>query len=339
MKLKRIIAILGILITLFNLGSPVLAIDYTPSAIEINSVDVYDNAIETGDMMFFTDYTLTYTVTPTEPISDTFFVKLYDSLGVEIVAVTPYAFFENGYNRGIVVMYFTAAEVTSLGLVWEDPYEMRIMGNPSASWTGTPPIPVSSTYTTFTWRLTHPVSTQRGVIAQRIQSFAQTLTAAWADTNYVLYTIQSGSIYLTSVGQAYFSIVVPYLTTIAPNILQNVQVTQTIIKRDNSGSSWQTSIDAFTHDTVFEKPRLYLGTLFGVSGRMVTGVLWLIAMLFIIYKAAKMVNSYKPAMLLSFPLLVFGCLVGWMPVLVGLGFGFFCGVLTWYTFTYAQSSS
>jgi hypothetical protein len=335
---KRLIAIVGILIILFTLGSPVLAIDYTPSAIKIWDVDVYANAVETGDMIFFVDFTITYALPlPTEPISETFFVRLLDSTGVEVTNVVPYAFFDNGYNRGIAVMYFNAT--AALSLTWGGSYSMKLAGNPSATWTGTPPIPFSPSVTTFNWKPTYAVSTQRGLIANKILAYASTLTGVWADVDYVLYTTQSGKGYLTSVGQAYFSIVVPYLTTIAGNILQNYQVTPTIIKRDTSGTSWQTSIDAYTHDTVFEKPRLYLGTLFGVSGRMVTGTLWLVAMLFIIYKASKMVNSYKPAMLLSFPLLVFGCLVGWMPVLVGLGFGFFCGVISIYVFSLEKSSS
>jgi hypothetical protein len=335
MNKKRIIAIVGILIILFAIGSPVLAIG-APTTIVIKGVDVYQNAVETGDMIFFVDFDLTYTVLPTEPVSETYFIRLLDPTGVEVSNVTPYAFFDLGYNRGVAVLYFNAT--AALSLTWGGAYSMKIAGNPSATWTVSP-IPFSPSWTTFSWKTINPVSTQRGVIANKILAYASTLTGIWADTDYILYTVQSGQGYLTSVGQAYFSIVVPYLTTIAPNILQSQQVTPTIIKRDNSGQSWQTSIDAFTHDTVFEKPRLYLGTLFGVSGRMVTGVLWLVAMLFIIYKAAKMVNSYKPAMLLSFPLLVFGCLVGWMPVLVGLGFGFFSGVISIWVFTMNQSTA
>ncbi len=321
--------------------------------IQINGVDVYKNAVETGDMIFFVDFTVLYgtysnVYVPSTPISEAYFVRLMDSVGDEVMSATPFAFFDNGYNRGLVAMYATAAEVTSLGIVWGDDYSVKIYGNPTAAWTEYP-IPASSVFNSFIWRPDASVSNQRAIIAKRIvYNYANVIQVDWAkDTthytyaNYGLYLISNGSYYLTSAGQTYFGGVIPYLTTIAPSILGGYVVEPDVVDvKITHNTSWQTSIDDMTEHTIFGVARTKLGTLItGVSGRMVTGILWLLGMLVIIIAAARKINSFKPAILLSFPLLIFGILVGWIPILVGLGMAFLFGAASVYIFTWEKSSS
>lgn len=321
--------------------------------IQINGVDVYKNVVETGDNMFFVDFTVLYgtysnVYVPSTPIGEAYFIRLMDSVGDEVMSATPFAFFDNGYNRGLVAMYATAAEVTSLGIVWGDDYSVKIYGNPTAAWTEYP-IPASSVFNSFIWRPDASVSNQRAIIAKRIvYNYANVIQVDWAkDTthytyaNYGLYLISNGSYYLTSAGQTYFGGVIPYLTTIAPSILGGYVVEPDVVDvKITHNTSWQTSIDDMTEDTVFGVARTKLGTLItGVSGRMVTGILWLLGMLVIIIAAARKINSFKPAILLSFPLLIFGILVGWIPILVGLGMAFLFGAASIYVFTWEKSSS
>lgn len=321
--------------------------------IQINGVDVYKNVVETGDNMFFVDFTVLYgtysnVYVPSTPIGEAYFIRLMDSVGDEVMSATPFAFFDNGYNRGLVAMYATAAEVTSLGIVWGDDYSVKIYGNPTAAWTEYP-IPASSVFNSFIWRPDASVSNQRAIIAKRIvYNYANVIQVDWAkDTthytyaNYGLYLISNGSYYLTSAGQTYFGGVIPYLTTIAPSILGGYVVEPDVVDvKITHNTSWQTSIDDMTEHTIFGVARTKLGTLItGVSGRMVTGILWLLGMLVIIIAAARKINSFKPAILLSFPLLIFGILVGWIPILVGLGMAFLFGAASIYVFTWEKSSS
>jgi hypothetical protein len=114
-------------------ATPVYAIQEADT-VNINGVYVYRHCLETGDNLFLIDYTITYTTNPDEGANEAYIFRLMDG-AVELGSTTVYAYYDDGYGRGLASIYFTAAEVTALGIVWEDPYDLQIDGNPTLHWT------------------------------------------------------------------------------------------------------------------------------------------------------------------------------------------------------------
>ena len=339
---------------------PCLAISNAPAPFSINHVYGYTNAIQTGDMMFLIDFTVEYnnvitttitdtvtttstttsvittTAIPDETIDTTYLVRLTSGDGTtEYYDAKPYGFFNNGFDEGLVAIYLSASDVASLGLTTSSPLKVWLSGNPTANWDSTP-IPSTSS-TSIMWNnQPSSVNITQYEITQQILNEAKILQNAWNDTtNYTLYqSAPSGGFQLSTQGQAYFSAVVPYISVISSNILGSYSPQVTINKNIWTQTA-QGSIDSLTHGTILDLSPLAI-TL-GIAPRLLTSVLWIALMIFIIVIMTQVVKSYKPAMIFSFPLIVCGALIGWLPWQLAIGLGFFMGVMTWYVLTWEKS--
>lgn len=115
------------------MASPAYAIPEADS-VNINGVYVYRHCLESDDNLFLVDYTITYGTNPDEGANEAYIFRLMDG-AVELGSTSAYAYYDDGYGRGLAAIYFTADEVTSLGITWEDPYTIQIDGNPTLPWT------------------------------------------------------------------------------------------------------------------------------------------------------------------------------------------------------------
>ncbi len=339
--MRRLLAsLLLVSAIIFGLASPALAINNSPSTLVVSRVDKFQNVLETGDLLFFSDFTVSYNVTPSETIDTTYIMRLLSSTGVELTHVAPYAYWNNGYARGMTAMYFSAASATALGMTFGGSYRMRLDGNPSASWSAMP-IPQSTEVSSFTqWSANTTAAADLLVTGQIKNYYAPLIQAAWISQGFTstLYGQSAvGAFLLTSTGVGYFSAVFPYLSQVCPSIMPSVSTDpQIILHPTNTRPTLQQVIDNFYTGTVFDLSGLATLWLNGQT-RVLTTILWLVVMIVVIVGIAGKVRSYKPAVLVSFPLIIGGTLLSWVAVTFAIFLGFMCGVLTWYVFTYEKS--
>ena len=108
--------------------------DDTPS---IESINVYRNARETGDMFFMVYANIPYATIPDQPVTQTFIWSLIDTDNVtELGSTVGYAYNvgthqSDGFGYNVFSMYFDSGNVTALGMTWLDAFVVRLAGNPA----------------------------------------------------------------------------------------------------------------------------------------------------------------------------------------------------------------
>jgi hypothetical protein len=133
-----------------------------------------------------------------ETITDTYNVRLMDGVN-EVMSVAPYAYYNQGFDRGVVWMYFSAAEVIAEGLSWGGAYTMRLDGNPTATWTGVGTIPPAATpKADFNWKPSATLGVTKLLLTTDIRTESVAITNDWNDATYVLYSTTSAGKLSTS---------------------------------------------------------------------------------------------------------------------------------------------
>ncbi|KKM76560.1 hypothetical protein LCGC14_1378890 [marine sediment metagenome] len=122
--MKRVLRclILGFVLLLV-VSSPAYAIS-NPSATSIGDVYVFRNVLETGDILVFVRYDVSYTTQPTEDAEDTFLMAIYGTDGTTLLFTRPL----NYYQHNIISIYLDADTNT---LTWGSAYYVRITGSPA----------------------------------------------------------------------------------------------------------------------------------------------------------------------------------------------------------------
>ena len=129
-KIFRLGVVLAIITLLLLPGNICLAIA-DPDTMTVNSVEAYQDAVETGDQLYIVTFTLDYTAPPTEAADEAFLIRFLDN-SVEIAAVTPYAYYNDGYSDGAITFYFDADD-PDLPTWNQNDITIQITGNPSLS--------------------------------------------------------------------------------------------------------------------------------------------------------------------------------------------------------------
>lgn len=95
-----------------------------PVAIGIGDVCVFDDVLETGDVLVYMRYDINYASEPTEDADDAFLMAIYDVDGTTLLASRPV----NYYQHNIISIYLSAADnMLTVGA----PYYVRVMGSPA----------------------------------------------------------------------------------------------------------------------------------------------------------------------------------------------------------------
>lgn len=321
--LLKILFVLGIAGFLLVPASSVYAID-DPDTISINGVYVYRNCQETGDQLYIIDYTVDYTVNPSESITEAFLVRLMNGT-TELGSVAPYSYYDDGYDRGVAAIYFSAVDAPW----WEGSFTMKLEGNPTLSWTGDPP---STSVSSFNLWQDNAISTTQVVLSNRVLWLADQLELAWSVN--MVETSASGS-YLTSYGENYFPNVIPYLLTIAPYAFAGRTILPEVDRRDFTGD-YADDLETGIISTPLDLTPL--GSEFGVSRGTITALLYYAAVILFCILAVRRIGSYKPIMLFLLPLVILGAFVG-VPLVITVLFGFCSLVMIGFSLFYRPSSA
>ena len=199
---RAIVAQILVVGLLVGISAPVLAIDDPDTPPQVTAVYVYEGLLATGDAGVLIDYYLDYDPAPgipDETVTQAYLAIFIDTDGTtQLKAVAPYAFVDSGYGRGLVWIYFTAAEVTSYSLDSANiaSYRVWLAGNPALSWAGVPPKTIASI---DQWNTTGDMAT---LLTLRVLYYAGLLEDIWSPLDLV-ETTSIGS-RLTTTGESYF---------------------------------------------------------------------------------------------------------------------------------------
>ena len=95
---------------------------------------VFENVMQTGDMLFIAEVNIEYTTTPTDYSPDeAFLFEILDATGTLIMESTEI----QAWGDRPIAIYLTASDVDAWGLVTDDPYILRVRGNPDIFASGT----------------------------------------------------------------------------------------------------------------------------------------------------------------------------------------------------------
>lgn len=224
-KLKTIA--LTLLLAIFLLSAtPVYADTADPdSTPAIESFNVYRNLRQPGDWLLVIYANIPYSTLPSTPVTQTFIWRLIDIDGVtELGDTVGYAYIYSGYGYNVFSMYWTAAEVTANGMVWNTAYGVRLSGNPAVF--DDPKIYNYSLaigdYSTLT--VTADVQAE---LAARILTIAGELDTHWALPYSLLNEVEVGTV-LSIYGEAFFRGAIFGLQSLAPTlfsvIIRNLNV-------------------------------------------------------------------------------------------------------------------
>ena len=292
--------------------TPVLAIEQ-PDTLEINAVYVYQNCRELGDQMYIIDFTIEYTVTPDENAGEAYMCRLREDTDVLAVEY-PYPFYNNGYAQGVIGIYLSADDAPD----WEGSYNIQLIGNPFLDWTGG--VPADSVTTFDIWQ-DNEIAVTKVVLASRVLALAQALETDW-DVDMVNVS-DAGQLVLTSNGLAYFSAAIPYFTDIAPSALPtgvvHGEIFDPVIDDVDTSSDYADSLAAAITGTLFDFTPM--ADAFGVDRGPLTALLYYGVAVFALIVISRRIESTKPIMILSIPIVIGGAFVG-VPLVATILVGF-----------------
>ena len=202
-----------------------------PDSITLEMVRAYSGVLETGDMLVVVHYDLAYTSTPAEQIGDAYLGRFFRGT-TELNSVEPFPFNDRGYGVGVFSLYWTASQVTSDSIEFEDTnsenYAVSLQGKVGV-FPGSAP---SSTTNTITWRA---ASNTESLLFADIDEVANTLeqNAAWVANTYDLISRLGGQEALTNDGETYFASAIPNLQVMIPDIFSSAASTPTFTERDH----------------------------------------------------------------------------------------------------------
>ena len=314
-----------------SLAIPVFAID-DPEVLQINAVWVYRNCMEDNDQLYLIDYTLDYDPdsdpltddNPDENITEAYLVRLMNG-AAELGSTAPYAYYDEGYDRGLIALYFSAAEAPA----WEGAYTMILVGNPTLAWGADPP---ETSVGDFDLWQDWPISTTQEILASRILWLADQLELAWAVD--MIETTASGS-RLTEYGESYFVNVIPDLRTMAPSAFVG-QIIQPEVEKREFTEDYSDDLAASVVGTPLDLTPL--ADAFDLSREVVTTVLYYAAVVVFLALLVSKIKNYKPAILMTIPCIIGGAFLG-VPLVITVLAGFFSLILIAYILFYQKSTA
>jgi hypothetical protein len=208
--------LIAILAVFLWIPAPALAAE-PPDDLDIDDVIVTRNLAESGDMLFTVHYEIAWddeADIPNDRADETFMLQLLTSDQIETLAATaPYPFFNSGYGESVSSFYFSAARVVELGIVWEEPYVVRITSVPDFC---TPTATDDWTLSGDDYCEDITQADNQEWLGDWILDAAQDLESDWG-ASAALTTVSTTTV-LSEDGEQYFCRVIKGLRTLCPDI-------------------------------------------------------------------------------------------------------------------------
>ena len=170
-----------------------------PNSVAINNLYVFRDVAEEGDWLIYCRYNVDYTSIPDEPASETFEIAMYDPTDTTLIASRALRY----YQHNITSLYFSAAQATAAGLVWEGAYIVKVRGSPTLF------VPVEGV-TLKTHTMSASDFKEQEEFSARMLTEAEILQDDWA------ITLLSNGL-LNSTGVTYFTYAINNFTELAPD--------------------------------------------------------------------------------------------------------------------------
>jgi len=279
----------------------VLADPDVPDALEIRDVIACRDLVEEDDMAVAVHYNILYdpTAEPADTAQDLFLIRVMDG-AAQLGVVRPYPYYNNGYDQGIAVLYWSSADAPT----WEDEYTVRIQGTPAA-W-ATPPEANFTLGSSSYSGLDGQTANQQALYNWMVEAIAD-LETNW--TVSLLDHTTEGAI-LNETGQSYITGAVPGLQALCPDLFWVRSVDMDTTLRD-WGTDQADAYEARYAGTWVGDSMTAAGDLFGVSPQLVGSILFvLIPFILVMVISERAFYTSTPA-LIALPLLMaMGALMG-----------------------------
>lgn len=278
---------------------------------QILTHDVYRNLLEPGDFLVVVEYNIPYASPPTTSAGDTYILRMMSVDGLtQLGSNIPYPYNDFGYNYGVTSIYFTAAQVTSLGLTWEAAYILRLEGNP-LQFAAAPPLAIYA-LAAGDYDPSTTADGSRAALATKVIAIAEVLQAQWAIT---LLTSGPSAPVLNSTGAQYFGLAIRSLVNMAPQAFSSliVQPIATIFPTP-TGTPFAIGIgQTFTDNDAIGKGRSALSVFFfgdTDSQNTVATMLTIIGYIAAIVVSYMKFGTATPGILIGFLLMPVGVYLG-----------------------------
>lgn len=318
---RLVIPILYALFLYLALSLPALAAIASPDTMTINSVNAYYSLLEDDDQLYLIDYTIDYGANPDENVTEAFLARLMDG-DDELGQQAPYSYYDDGYDRGVVSIYFTADDAPT----WAGDYTVKLEGNPTLDWVDRPII--SSSAINFTLG-----TDQSGSLAAKVLYLADQLEMAWSVD--LIETTGHGS-WLTDYGEDYFSNVIYNLSAMCPTIFSGSSTSPEVVDRTTDRAAGD-YLRTRTGGTPLDPTDAANGL--GVSGSTLGIGLSFLAIIICLVVFGRQVPGSGVISLLAVVLLIAFTLVGWIALYIGIGLSALGCIGTIYIFTLEKSSA
>lgn len=312
-KVLKLASILFVFVAFTLSATPAYADTSNPdSAPTVESIAVYRNLLETGDFLVRIYANIPYAVTPDLPVTKTFIWRLIDTDGVTVLGSTVGTNYnDDGYGYNVYSLYFSAAEVASLGIVWETVYTLRLSGNPFAFVT---PPNYNFTINVSDYNILTATADVKSALAADIISVATDLDTKWGLANSLLLETETGTV-LSIYGETFFRGAIYGVQALAPTAFRFVLKDIEIVSR-NWTSNYTDSLDNQWAGTWVQTAKEGSIALLGTGYDLMSIILLLVLCAGIIIANASLVNDSWNGLLDAAFILVVAAKLG----VYGLGF-------------------
>ncbi len=305
------LVVLLMLCSLFVLAIPAQAtVPYhpdSPPSIDQAKIRINRNVAAAGDIVIYAPYNIPYDSVPSVLARQSFIFQLIGTDGTtELGAVTPYTYFDSGYNNGVISFYFAPGHT----LVWGTAYYIRISENPAEF---SAPLYYNylistSSYTTFTSQEDNRVE-----MATYVVDLASDLESYYSGTT-LLETSGGRTVLASPAGENYFRGAIYGLQSMTPSLFL-----VEIVPIDVTTTNWTTA-QFDTYETRFTGT--WVGTAqtatanqFGVStaGLMGMVLIMLLSIGAVVLSTLKYEGKNAYGWAAVGLLLLMGALEGWIP--------------------------
>lgn len=235
--LRSAVAVLVLLLSLFP--SIALAADPDePDDLSILDVQAFRHLLETDDFLLVIEYNIAYDTTPDDPARQWWLARCLSPDDADIGRALPYSYGQNGYQYGIISMYWAADDADIP--IWEAANTVRLEGNPTA-W-DTLPTPVTYTMAPADYC---DAATQAGnqyELAYLVLQVFTDIEINWGVPGELVTLTNAGTV-LTAEGQHYLLGSVPGSNYMCPDIFAVKD-----IDLDLDEETWERERDADTED-------------------------------------------------------------------------------------------